>query len=100
MFGEYAVTYLNMVADFIRRLGAKVIIHICGDVRAVSSEIPRLSGDALSFDAMVDLAALKAKIPGIKTMGNLSTYLLEFGPADKVARPESMIGSPRTISKP
>jgi len=34
---------------------------------------------------MVNLAKLKEDFPGITTMGNLSTYALEWGSPDKIA---------------
>ena len=86
MFGEYAVVYLNRIADAVAALGAPVIIHICGDVRTVEAQLARLRCEALSFDAMVDPARFKAAHPEFRVMGNLSTYLLEFGDPQKVAK--------------
>jgi [methyl-Co(III) methanol-specific corrinoid protein]:coenzyme M methyltransferase len=43
-----------------------------------------LHGDALSVDAFVNLKEIKAEIPSVTTMGNLSTYLLEFGTPEKI----------------
>lgn len=79
VFGEYAVPYLNQVIDAIHDSGGKVIVHICGEMRSVRHLIPELRGDAISTDAMVNLKALKEDYPQLTTMGNLSTYLLEFG---------------------
>lgn len=84
MFEEYAVTYLNKIADAIHQLGVPVIIHICGKMEAVKPQIAMLHGDAISVDAFVSLKNIKAEIPDITTMGNLSTYLLEFGNPEKV----------------
>ncbi|GHU41741.1 methylcobamide--CoM methyltransferase [Clostridia bacterium] len=83
-FDEYAVLYLNKVTDAIHEMGLPVIIHICGDVRMVKTGLQKLHGDALSVDAFVDLKSLKQELSGVTTMGNLSTYLLEFGSPDKV----------------
>ncbi len=84
MFEEYAVTYLNKVTDAIHALGVPVIIHICGKMEAVKPQIAMLHGDAVSVDAFVSLKQLKSEVPGITTMGNVSTYMLEFGEPDKV----------------
>ncbi|MDR3165904.1 MAG: methylcobamide--CoM methyltransferase [Synergistaceae bacterium] len=84
MFGEYAVPYLNQLADAIHKLGIPVIIHICGNVKTVRKGLAMLHGDALSVDAMVSLGTLKSEISGLTTMGNLSTYMLEFGDEEKV----------------
>ncbi len=85
MFEEYAVKYLNKILDGIHALNASVIVHICGNMNTVWHQIPGIRTDALSTDALVNLKQLKESYPSLITMGNLSTYLLEFGTPDKVA---------------
>lgn len=84
MFEEYAVTYLNKVIDSLHEMKVPVIVHICGRMEAVKQQIAMLHGDALSVDALVSLKNIKTEIPNVTTMGNLSTYLLEFGTPDKI----------------
>lgn len=84
MFEEYAVTYLNKIVDSLHELKIPVIVHICGRMEAVKQQIAMLHGDALSVDALVSLKNIKTEIPNITTMGNLSTYLLEFGTPEKI----------------
>lgn len=86
LFEEYAVRYLNELTDRVHALGAPVIVHICGNLNRAKHLIPALRGDTISTDAMVSLRALKEEYSHITTMGNVSTYLLEFGAPDKVAR--------------
>jgi [methyl-Co(III) methanol-specific corrinoid protein]:coenzyme M methyltransferase len=86
IFEEYAVEYLNRITDGIHDIGLPVILHICGDLKSVKPLIPKLRVDALSTDAMVNLKLLKEEFPEITTMGNVSTYLLEFGDPERVAR--------------
>jgi [methyl-Co(III) methanol-specific corrinoid protein]:coenzyme M methyltransferase len=86
MFEEYAVPYLNRVINGIHATRTPVIVHICGKMEQVKYLLPALAADAVSTDALVNLKQLKAEYPQLTTMGNLSTYLLEYGPADKVAR--------------
>lgn len=86
MFEEYAVRYLNKVIDGIHDMGVPVIVHICGNMRMVKHLIPEIKSDAISTDALVNLRLLKEEFPQLTTMGNLSTYLLELGPNDKVAQ--------------
>jgi [methyl-Co(III) methanol-specific corrinoid protein]:coenzyme M methyltransferase len=86
MFSEYAVTYLNKVIDGIHATGVPVLVHICGEMKAVKPSIPKLHCDAISTDAFVNLRLLKQEYPQLTTMGNLSTFLLEFGDPEKVAR--------------
>jgi [methyl-Co(III) methanol-specific corrinoid protein]:coenzyme M methyltransferase len=85
MFAEYAVPYLNKVADAIHEASRPVIVHICGDIKAVRHLAPQIRSDALSTDALVNLRALKHDFPELTTMGNLSTYLLQSGSTDAVA---------------
>ncbi len=86
MFDEYAVTYLNKVIDGIHAAGIPVLVHICGEMKAVKPYIPLLHSDAISTDAFVNLKLLKDEYPQLTTMGNLSTILLESGDPEKVAR--------------
>jgi MtaA/CmuA family methyltransferase len=85
VFEEFAVRYLRRITDALHARGVPVIVHICGNMNAARSLLPAINADAISTDAVVNLRQLKAEYPQLTTMGNLSTYLLEFGPADKVA---------------
>ncbi len=92
MFEEYAVRYLNKIIDGIHYLKAPVIVHICGNMNTVKYLIPDIKSDAISTDALVNLRLLKEEFPFLTTMGNLSTFLLEFGTPDKVsAQTEKLI---------
>ncbi|MDR1932189.1 MAG: methylcobamide--CoM methyltransferase [Spirochaetales bacterium] len=86
LFEEYALTYINKLAGAIHELGIPVIVHICGELRMVKAHLPRLRGDALSVDAFVNLRELKKETGVPVTMGNLSTYMLEFGTPEKIYR--------------
>ncbi len=84
-FAAYAVKYINRIADRVHIAGAPVILHICGNMNAVKHLLPGIRADAISVDAVVNLARLKEEFPALVTMGNVSTYLLEFGDERKVA---------------
>jgi len=84
MFEEYAVRYLNKLIDGIHSLNTPVIVHICGNMNTVKNLIPQIKSDAISTDAVVNLKLLKSEFPFLTTMGNLSTYLLQFGTPEKV----------------
>ncbi|MDR2825895.1 MAG: methylcobamide--CoM methyltransferase [Deltaproteobacteria bacterium] len=84
IFGEYALTYLNIIIDALHKLDVPVIVHICGDIKPVMQQVGQLREDALSVDAVVNLKKIKEEYPHKTTMGNLSTYLLEFGNTQKV----------------
>ena len=83
-FKEYAVKYINRIADRVHIAGAPLILHICGNMNSVKRLLPDFRVDAISADAVVNLPRLKEEFPSIVTMGNVSTYLLEFGEAEKV----------------
>jgi len=85
MFEDYAVRYLNKLIDGIHSLNTPVIVHICGNMNTVKHLIPQIKSDAISTDAVVNLRLLKSEFPFLTTMGNLSTYLLEFGTPEKVS---------------
>lgn len=84
MFEQYALRYLNQLIDQIHEVGVPVILHICGDIKRVRHLLPRLHSNALSTDAMVSLARLKEDFPGITTMGNLSTFTLQWKKPDEI----------------
>ena len=70
-----------------RNAEVPVVASISGPISTAASVVAPLAFmKELRTDAMIDLRALKADFPGITTMGNLSTSLLEFGDSDKVAR--------------
>ncbi|MDR1599079.1 MAG: methylcobamide--CoM methyltransferase [Oscillospiraceae bacterium] len=86
MFEEYALRYINRLADAVHAMGKPVVIHICGKLDAVTRLAALFHGDALSVDAMVSPRSLKQACPGLNTMGNLSTFLLQDGSTEQVAR--------------
>lgn len=91
MFKEYAVTYLNKLADAIHLMGVPVIIHICGEMAMVKPQIAELHGDAISVDAFVNLKSMKEEYHQLTTMGNLSTYLLEFSNPDTIYKQSKVL---------
>ncbi|MDR1641091.1 MAG: methylcobamide--CoM methyltransferase [Clostridiales bacterium] len=100
MFKEYALRYLNKLADAGHKAGRPVIIHICGKLEAVSDLAATLHSDALSADAMVSLKALKQN-HGITTMGNLSTFMLQDSTPALIARAtEALINGGTDIAAP
>jgi [methyl-Co(III) methanol-specific corrinoid protein]:coenzyme M methyltransferase len=86
MFEKFAVRYLNQLADRVHALGFPLIVHICGDLKCVWRLLPRLRCDALSTDALVSLTVLKEEFPAITTMGNVSTFALEWNEPEKIRR--------------
>lgn len=86
VFREFAVYYLNQIIDGLHEKNIPALVHICGNMNTVRSLIPELRADAISTDALVNLKQLKVDYSELTTMGNLSTYLLEFGSGEKVTQ--------------
>ena len=84
MFEEYAVPYLNKIIDSIHKMSKPVIIHICGKMDSVIPQVAYINFDAISVDAFVNLKNIKKQIPNAVTMGNVSTYALEFSDPEKI----------------
>jgi MtaA/CmuA family methyltransferase len=84
LFAEYTVPYLNRLVGGIKATGTPAVVHICGDLSTVRDQILALGADAISTDAMVNLAALKRDYPQLVTMGNISTFLLQSGQPSRI----------------
>jgi len=84
-FNEYAVRYINELEEYIHSLGGRSIVHICGDMSSSKSSLGKVKADAISVDAKVNLRKMKDEFPEMVVMGNLSTYLLEWGPEQRIA---------------
>jgi MtaA/CmuA family methyltransferase len=84
LFEEYAVRYLNEIVDALHAAHGHVIVHICGDLKSVRHHLGSIRADALSMDSVMSLTRIKAKLPGIATMGNVSTQLLSTGSAYRI----------------
>jgi [methyl-Co(III) methanol-specific corrinoid protein]:coenzyme M methyltransferase len=92
LFAEYTVPYVNRLVTGIKATGTPALVHICGDLSRVRDQIPALGADAISTDAMVNLPALKRDHPQLVTMGNVSTFMLEFSnPARIEARTRVLV---------
>ncbi len=86
-FEEFVLPCLNRMADHFRRRHARpTIVHICGDVKSLGSALRQLTAAAVSVDSVVGIPQLRNLAPGKVTMGNISTFLLERGTPEKLAR--------------
>ena len=83
-FEEFTVKYLNKLIKPLKEAGAKVIVHICGQMRQVYAQADMIESDALSFDAIVPIREARQALPDRVLMGNISTYTLEFGDPEKI----------------
>ena len=83
-FLEYAVPYIERLQKACQDAGARTIVHICGQMKAVYAEIAKISANALSFDAIVPLEEAHENLPGRVIMGNVSTFAIELKDAERV----------------
>ena len=84
LFAEYALPCLNRLCQALRPLCQGVIVHICGQLRAVYPQLSQLGSDAISVDAAVNLEKLRENVPGKVIMGNVSTFALAAGKSDTI----------------
>jgi [methyl-Co(III) methanol-specific corrinoid protein]:coenzyme M methyltransferase len=85
-FRRFVLPFLNAICSAIHRKGARAVVHICGQIRAVAPEVAALVADALSVDATAEVGALRRAACQLPLMGNVSTLLLHHGPAEEVRR--------------
>ena len=86
-FAEFAIPYINILVNYFREEhGIPSIVHICGDVRCLGGLLSEIAAESISVDAMVSIKTLKELAPAKVSMGNVSTYLLEKGTPDDIAK--------------
>lgn len=84
-FREFALPYLNrIVAGLGDPFASRTIVHICGRVQPIAKELAELRAAGLSVDSMVSVEALRRDVDGKVLVGNVSTYLLDKGPAERI----------------
>lgn len=84
LFRTFVLPFIEQLIRAIRTSGARAIVHICGDIKTIETELLELSADAVSFDSMVDIVSLARESPPWRVMGNVDAFLLEAGPVEKV----------------
>lgn len=102
-FEEYAVKYLNMLIDGIREVDKDfpIIVHICGQMRSVYSQINELKADAFSFDAVVNIKEIRKHMEDKILMGNISSFALQSANEEKIKKmTENAINSGINIVSP
>jgi MtaA/CmuA family methyltransferase len=85
-FERFVLPFLNHMCATVRRRGAKAIVHICGQIRAIARPVAALQADALSVDANARVDTLRGAGTRVPLMGNVSTFLLHHGPMADIGR--------------
>lgn len=83
-FAEFALPYINGIVRHFASAGVPSIVHICGDVRSLGGSLGQVVAPIISVDSTVAISALRRLASEHLTMGNVSTYLLEFGTPRKL----------------
>jgi len=78
-FEQFALPYINDIVRHFAARGVPSIVHICGDVRALGPVLRGVAAPVISVDSIVRIDVLRQLAPEHLTMGNISTYLLEYG---------------------
>ena len=84
LFSGLAVPPLARLATELHNAGSPVIVHICGSVKTIVTHLDAIGADAISVDDMVKLSTLRPHLPNAAVMGNLSTFVLQRGPIEKI----------------
>ncbi|MEN6305345.1 MAG: uroporphyrinogen decarboxylase family protein, partial [Armatimonadia bacterium] len=92
LFRTQAAPVLARLTQGLQALGARVIVHICGNVHAVGPLLGQIGADAISVDDMVSLRRLREQVPNAAVMGNFSAVRLEKDPPERIARWVQRIG--------
>jgi [methyl-Co(III) methanol-specific corrinoid protein]:coenzyme M methyltransferase len=85
-FAEFAAPYLQRLLTGLRATGVPVILHICGCVRPIAPALAELSAGAVSVDAVTSIHDLQGLPPDRLRMGNVSAFLIENGPPERIHR--------------
>ena len=70
LYERYGLPWDKAVTEYIHSLGAKVKLHICGNITAILPLIKQVEADILDVDWMVDFAAAAKFFDGSKTAVN------------------------------
>jgi MtaA/CmuA family methyltransferase len=84
-FDAFAAPYLNDLTRHFAERSIATIVHVCGDVTSLGTTLDALEAPVLSVDSLVQISAATGLAPHKAVMGNVSTYLLEYGKAETVA---------------
>ena len=63
LYEEYAFAYDKAIVDYVHSLGAKVKLHICGNITALLPQLREVAPDILDLDWMVDYKTAADMMP-------------------------------------
>ena len=89
VYEKYAMPYDRQIVDYIHELGAKVKLHICGNIEPILQLLKQVAPDILDIDWMVDFGSAVSTFAGHFTAvnGNIDPVaVLLHGNAETVQR--------------
>ncbi|MFN8631516.1 MAG: uroporphyrinogen decarboxylase family protein [Chloroflexota bacterium] len=89
VYREFVLPHERQLVEAIHAMGARVRLHICGNIRRSVRDIATLGADIVDLDSMVPIAAARADAgPAQVLLGNLNpvTELMDATPGDVAAR--------------
>jgi MtaA/CmuA family methyltransferase len=78
-FAAFAAPYLDELTRHFAARELPTIVHVCGDATVLAETLDKLAAPVVSVDSGVRLRSLRELAPRKVVMGNLSTYLLQYG---------------------
>ncbi len=83
-FAEFALPYINRILNSLQGDYEASMVHICGRLHSIFTEINQLETGAISIDSATSVTKLKAALDDKIIVGNVSTYLLQNGQPERV----------------
>jgi MtaA/CmuA family methyltransferase len=71
IYREFVLPYERRMIDGVHAMGAKVRLHICGNIRRLLPDVGTLACDLVDLDFMVPVAEARQAMPAAALCGNL-----------------------------
>jgi [methyl-Co(III) methanol-specific corrinoid protein]:coenzyme M methyltransferase len=85
-FNNFALPYINRIIKDTAELFRSNLVHICGNLNSVFTQLNMLQTKAISIDSATGITAIRNAVPGKVIIGNVSTHLLERGTKEQVKK--------------
>lgn len=86
LYREFALPCEKRITEAVQKAGAKVKLHICGNITHLLADLMEVGMDILDLDYMVDLEqAVKISKGQCSLCGNINPMVILQGPEEKIA---------------
>ena len=83
-FAEFALPHINRILNELQGEYQASMVHICGRLQSIFTEINQLATNAISIDSTTSISKLRSALREKVVVGNISTYLLQNAQPDRV----------------